>query len=331
VGFAIGASWVGKTALTITSGPGMALKTEMIGLAVMCEIPLVIVDVQRGGPSTGLPTKVEQGDLLHSVFAHPGDAPKIVMAATTIEECFHMMVTARKMAEAFRMPVIVLTDANLGTGQCPFDYPDPQEEWLSPPVDQSPWPEGVRPYDWDKETGLSRRAIPGMKGGRHVLTSLAHNEYSRIAYAAAANQHAMVMRSKKLAAVKKSLKPPKVFGPPDGDLLVVGWGSTRGAMEEAVERLQKEGKRVSTLQLRFLSPLEPGLKEIVRRFKRVMTIEINYSDDPGATEGRRTSQLATLLRAETLVDVDCWSRVPGQPLPPGWMEKAIRDRLQGVV
>ena len=158
-GFAIGASYAGKCALTITSGPGMALKTELLGLASMCEIPLVVVDVQRGGPSTGLPTKVEQADLLHSIFAHPGDAPKIVMSASTIEDCFYSVITARKIAETFRMPVIVFSDANLSTGQQPYPRPKFKQEWLTPPFDQSPIPKGKKPYDWDPETGLSQRFI----------------------------------------------------------------------------------------------------------------------------------------------------------------------------
>ena len=320
-GFAIGASYAGKTAITITSGPGMALKTEMLGLAVMAEIPLVVVDVQRGGPSTGLPTKVEQGDLLSSLFGMPGDSPKVVMAASSIEECFHFIITARKLAEAFCTPVIVLTDANLATGQTSFPRPDPNEDWLSPPVDQSPWKEGVAPYAWDPETGLSRRPIPGQAGGAFVLTGLAHDEKSHIAYESAINQRSMRMRSRKMAALQKTLKPPEVHGDPEGDLLVVGWGSTRSAIDEAVDRIRKDGRKVGSLCLRFLSPMEPGLKEIFARYKRVMTIEINYSDDLGDPlideETRRYSQLAWLLRAHTLVDVDCWSRVPGQPLPPG--------------
>ncbi len=142
IGFAIGASYAGKTACTITSGPGMALKTEMIGLAVMAEVPLVIVNVQRGGPSTGLPTKVEQGDLLSALYGAPGDSPNIVLAAATISECFHFVVMARKLAESFRGPVIMLTDANLGTGVQPIERPDVTEEWFATPLDQS---------DWDRE------------------------------------------------------------------------------------------------------------------------------------------------------------------------------------
>jgi len=331
VGFAIGASYAGKTAVTITSGPGMALKTELIGLAVMAEIPLVIVNVQRGGPSTGLPTKVEQGDLLSSIFGHPGDAPKIVIAPATIEECMHFMVTARKLAETFRTPVIVLTDANLATGQAPFPYPDLTEDWLSPPVDQADWSPNVRPYEWDAKTGLSQRPIPGQKGGEYVLTGLAHDEDSHIAYESHINQYTTAMRSRKLATLKKSLQPPTPFGAPEGDLLVVGWGSTRGAIEEAVTRLRSDGLLVSSLHLRFLSPMEPGLKDIFGKFKRVITVEINYSDDVSEDmddETRRPSQLAFLLRATTLVDVQSWSRIPGQPLPPGMIVDAIRGLLE---
>jgi len=334
VGFAIGASYAGKTAVTITSGPGMALKTEFLGLAVMSEIPLVVVDVQRGGPATGLPTKVEQGDLLSSLFGQPGDTPKVVMAPSSHEECFHFIVTARKLAESFRTPVFVLTDANLATAQACFTRPQLNEEWLSPPVDQSPWKEGAPPYAWDPETGLSRRPVPGQPGGNYVLTGLAHDEQSHIAYESAINQHAMEMRSRKMGALLKALKPPEVYGDEDGDLLVVGWGSTRGAIEEAVDRVRRDGHRAGFVCLRFLSPLEPGLAEIFSRYRRVMTVEINYSDDPvdspEPTYGRRYAQLAWVLRAETLVDVDCWSRVPGQPLPPQMIEAALRSRLEGA-
>jgi 2-oxoglutarate ferredoxin oxidoreductase subunit alpha len=331
IGFALGASYAGKTPVTVTSGPGLALKTEFIGLAVMAELPIVIVVVQRGSPSTGLPTRVEQGDLLAAVFGEPGDAPKVVMAPTTIEECFHFMITARKLAETFRGPVLVLTDANLATGQQPFPRPVVQEEWMSPPVDQSDWDESVAAFDWDKATGLSARPIPGQRGGNYVLTGLAHDERSKVAYESATNQRAMSMRSRKLLTLRKTLKPPTVYGDDEGDLLIVGWGSTRGAIEEAVDRVRAEGGRVSSLMIRFLSPLEPGLKQIFERFKKVMTVEINYSDDindPVITEvNRKHAQLAFLLRAQTLVDVDCWSRVPGVPLAPGMILDEIRSKL----
>ncbi|MCA8977838.1 MAG: 2-oxoacid:acceptor oxidoreductase family protein, partial [Planctomycetes bacterium] len=195
--FAVGASYAGKTACTITSGPGLALKTELLGLAVMAEVPLVLVLVQRGGPSTGLPTKVEQGDLLASLYGQPGDTPKIIIAPATIEESFHFVITARKLAESFRMPVMLLTDANLATGVQPIPRPEVQVDWLSPPLDQSPWQQGVTAYDWDEDTGLSPRPIPGQKGGEYVLTGLAHTRKAKVAYDPDSNQTGCAMRSRK--------------------------------------------------------------------------------------------------------------------------------------
>jgi 2-oxoglutarate ferredoxin oxidoreductase subunit alpha len=331
IGFAIGASYAGQTACTITSGPGMALKTEMTGLAVMAEIPLVIVDVQRGGPSTGLPTKIEQGDLLSSLYGAQGDAPKVVIAAATIAECLHFVCLARKIAESFRTPVILLTDANLATGVQPIPRPEVNEDWFPPPLDQSAWDKNVAAYDWDEKTGMSERPIPGMQGGEYILTGLAHNRHSKIAYDSTSNQEGMNMRSRKLAALAATLKPPEVHGEPEGDLLVVAWGSTLGAVEEAIDVARAEGKSVSSLHLRFLSPLEPGLKKIFKGFKKVMTIELNYSDDPEAPmiteENRRYAQLAHLLRAHTLMDIDCWSAVPGHPLSPQRIGKVIDAHL----
>jgi len=330
-GVAIGASFAGKVAFTITSGPGLALKTEFLGLAIMTEVPLVVVDVQRGGPSTGLPTKVEQSDLLAATFGQTGDAPHVVMAPATMEECFQSMITARRIAEAFRCVVIVLTDANLATGQQPFPRPELQTEWFSGPADLSAVPEGTLPYDWDAKLGLSNRMIPGQPNGMHVATGLSHDERSKIAYDSETHQRACNMRSRKMAVLQSTLKPPPVHGEATGDLLVVGWGSTMGTIEEAVDRARSEGLAVSSLHLRFLSPMEPGLKDIFAKFKKVMTVEINYSDeltDPYITEeNRRRGQLSWLLRAQTLVDVDCWTRVPGEPLQPGKILQAIREKL----
>jgi 2-oxoglutarate ferredoxin oxidoreductase subunit alpha len=331
VGVALGASWAGKVAFTITSGPGLALKTEFVGLATMAEIPLVVVDVQRGGPSTGLPTKVEQSDLLAAIFGQPGDAPHVVLAPATIEECFHCMITARRLAEAFRMPVIVLSDANLATGVQPFPRPLLDTEWQATAPDQRPVPAGTRPYEWDARSGLSARIVPGQPGGMHTVTGLSHDESSRVAYTADVHQRAARMRSRKLAVLQQSLIAPRVNGDESGDLLVVGWGSTKGAIEEAVDRARAQGLPVSSLHLTFLSPLEPGLRQIFGRFKNVMTVEINYSDsldDPFITEeNRRRGQLAWLLRAHTLVDVDCWTRIFGEPLRPGAIVEAMRSKL----
>jgi 2-oxoglutarate/2-oxoacid ferredoxin oxidoreductase subunit alpha len=291
-----------------------------------------VLDVQRGGPSTGLPTKVEQSDLLAAIFGQPGDAPHVVMAPATIEECFHSMVTARRLAEAFRTLVIVLTDANLATGVQPFPRPVLDPAWQAPPPDQTPVPEGLRPYDWDPRTGLSRRFIPGQPGGAFTATGLAHDERSRVAYEMEINQRGSEMRSRKMAVLQQMLQRPEIYGPAEGELLVVGWGSTKGAIEEAVDRARAEGLSVSSTHLTFLSPLQPGLKEIFSRFRKVMTVEINYSDEPDApyitAENRRRGQLAWLLRAHTLVDVDCWTRVPGEPLRPGNILAGIRPHAQ---
>jgi 2-oxoglutarate ferredoxin oxidoreductase subunit alpha len=333
--FAIGASYAGKCAVTITSGPGYSLKQEAIGLAVMAEIPLVVVNVQRGGPSTGQPTKVEQGDALAAIFGSHGDAPKVVMAPCSIEDCFYSVITARKIAETFGMVVVVLSDASLSTAQQPFPRPAFSEDWLAPPVDQTPVPPGARPYDWDPVTGLSRRFQPGQPLGMHTLTGLAHDRASKVAYDPAINEEGLRARSLKLAALQKTLLPPPVFGGGDGeagDLLLVGWGSTMGAIEEAVTRLRAEGLAVSSMHLRFLQPMPSGIREILKRFKRVMTIEGNWSDkledELIDEDNRRYSALAMMLRSRFLVDVDCWSEARGQPIKPGDICRAARQKLQ---
>ncbi|MHA1530339.1 MAG: 2-oxoacid:acceptor oxidoreductase subunit alpha [Alphaproteobacteria bacterium] len=330
--FAIGASYAGKCAVTITSGPGLSLKQESLGLAVMAEIPLVVVDVQRGGPSTGQPTKAEQGDLLAACFGGHGDAPKVVMAASSIEDCFYSIITARKIAETFNMVVVVLSDASLATAQQPFPRPRFNEDWLAPPVNQSAIPEGVRPYDWDPRTGLATRFIPGQPGGMHCLTGLAHDRLSHVAYDPEVNEEGMRNRSRKLAAFQKTLKTPPVFGGDDGELLLVGWGGTCGAIEEAVEILRAKGHRVSSLHLKFLQPMASGIGDVLRRFERVMAVENNWSDAPDddliGEENRRYSNLAWLLRARCLVDVDCWGEVRGQPLKPGAIVKAALGKVE---
>jgi 2-oxoglutarate ferredoxin oxidoreductase subunit alpha len=329
--FAIGASYAGKCAVTITSGPGYSLKQEGIGLAVMAEIPLVVVDVQRGGPSTGQPTKPEQGDLLSVLFGTHGDAPKIVLAVSGIEDCFYAMITARRIAETFNTVVIVLSDGSLATAQQPFPRPAFSEDWLAPPVDQSPVPEGARPYDWDEATGIFRRFIPGQPGGMHTVTGIAHDRDSHVAYDAASNEDGLRHRSLKLAALQRTLTCPEVFGDPDGDLLVVGWGSTKGAIEEAVAGLRAEGHRVASLHLRFIQPLPSGIGEILRRFARVITVEANWSDSPDDAlideDNRRYAALAMLLRSRYLVDVGCWTESRGRPFKPGTIRAALLDEL----
>jgi len=330
--FAIGASYAGKCAVTVTSGPGYSLKQEAIGLAVMGEIPLVVINVQRGGPSTGQPTKVEQGDLMTTIFGSHGDAPKVVIAPATIEDCFYSVITARKIAETFNMVVVVLSDASLGSSQQPFPRPQFSEAWLAPPIDQSEIPAGQKPYDWNAKTGLARRFIPGQPGGMHTLTGLAHDRLSHVAYDPDSNEIGLRARSLKLAALQKTLKTPPVFGDAKGDLLVIGWGSTKGAIEEAVTNLRAQGRKVSSLHLTFLQPMASGIKEIMQKFKKVMTIEGNWSDSPQDEiideTNRRHSALAMLLRSRYLIDVDCWSEVRGQPIKPATIERVILEKLK---
>jgi 2-oxoglutarate ferredoxin oxidoreductase subunit alpha len=332
--FAIGASYAGKCAVTITSGPGYSLKQEGIGLAVMAEIPLVVVNVQRGGPSTGQPTKAEQGDLLTAIYGSHGDAPKIVMAVCDIEDCFYAMLTARKLAETFNTVVVVLSDASLATAQQPFPRPRFDPDWLAPPLDQTPVPEGAKPYDWDRLTGIARRFVPGQPRGMHTVTGLAHDRASKVAYDPEINEEGLRNRSLKLVALQKSLRTPDVFGDPEGDLLVVGWGSTKGVIEEAVERLRAEGRRVSSLHLRFIQPMPSGVGEVLRRFRSVLTVEGNWSDRPDDAlvdaDSRRYAALAMMLRSRFLVDVDCWTQSRGQPIKPAAVVQALRARLAAL-
>jgi 2-oxoglutarate ferredoxin oxidoreductase subunit alpha len=244
------------------------------------------------------------------------------------------MITARKIAETFNTVVVVLTDANLASAQQPFPRPRLSPDWHCPPFDQSPVKDGALAYDWDATTGMARRFVPGQPGGMHTLTGLAHNRASRVAYDSAVNQEGIKARSLKLAALQKTLKAPPVHGDGEGDLLVVAWGSTRGAIEEAVDRLRAQGHRVSSLHLKFIQPMASGIREAMAGFKQVMTIENNWSDrledELIDADNRRYTELATLLRARFLVDVDCWSEVKGQPLKPGAVEKVVLDKLKSM-
>jgi 2-oxoglutarate ferredoxin oxidoreductase subunit alpha len=253
------------------------------------------------------------------------------MAVSSIEDCFYSMITARKIAETFNMVVVVLSDASLATAQQPFPRPNFREDWLAPPIDQTPVPEGAKPYDWDPLTGIARRYVPGQPGGMHTITGLAHDRASKVAYDPSINEEGLRMRSLKLAALQKTLKTPPVYGDQDGDLLVVGWGSSQGVIEEAVDRLRAEGLKVSSLHLRFLQPMASGIGDIMKRFRKVMTIEGNWSDRKEDelidADNRRYSALAMMLRSRYLVDVDCWSEARGQPIKPANVVEALREKL----
>ncbi len=299
-GVAIGASYAGKVAFTITSGPGLALKTEFLGLAVMTEMPLVVVDVQRGGPSTGLPTKVEQSDLLAALFAQPGDAPHIVIAPATIEECFHVMITARRLAEAFRTVVMVLSDANLATGVQPFPRPDARRALAGRSRSISRrCPTGTKPYDVGSgDRAVAPRSCPGQPGGMYT----AHRARRTTRGARWRTAPASISAARRCAAASSRCcrRLLDAAGRVRRRPTATCWSSA-GAARRARSRKRwtaraPRGCAVSSLHLRFLSPLEPGLKEIFARFEQVMTVEINYSDEPGdpyiTEENRRRGQLA---------------------------------------
>jgi 2-oxoglutarate ferredoxin oxidoreductase subunit alpha len=241
------------------------------------------------------------------------------------------MITARKIAETFGMVVVVLSDASLATAQQPFPRPKFSEDWLAPPVDLTPVPAGAKPYDWDPVTGIARRFVPGQPNGMHTITGLAHDRNSKVAYDPSINEEGLRMRSLKLATLQKTLKAPTVYGADEGELLLVGWGSTQGVIEEAVDRLRAKGHAVASLHLRFIQPLPSGIREILRRFERVMTIEGNWSDciEDEMIDGdnRRYAALAMMLRARFLVDVDCWSEARGQPIKPGQVAAVALAKL----
>ncbi len=324
VGVAVGASFAGTPSFTVTSGPGLALKSEFIGLAIMAETPLVVMDIQRGGPSTGMPTKVEQSDLMIAVYGAHGDAPRIVVAPSCIEECFYIVKTARSIADSLRTVVVILSDGFLATGVQSF--PKPNLSGLAKRADRTNTAplENFLPYNWDPKTGISPRSVPGQKGGEYRATGLNHTTAGKVSYKAEDNQLAHEMRSKKLQTLYETLEPPKVFGDTEGDLLLIGWGSTRGVIEESVTNARSKGKKVSALHLRFLSPFEPGIQEIGQKFKKIIVVEMNYSD-PAGTYPRRYGQLATMLRAHTLLDIDSCGRAFGQPYRPLDIEKVINE------
>jgi len=193
-------------------------------------------------------------------------------------------------------------------------------------------PEGMKPYDWDPVTGIARRFVPGQPGGMHTLTGLAHDRASKVAYDATSNEEGLRHRSLKLAALQKTLKTPEVFGDRTGELLVIGWGSTKGTIEEAVARARKEGLAVSSMHMKYIQPMPSGIREILKGFERVMTVETAWSDLPEDElideDNRRYSPLALILRSRFVVDIDCWGQARGQPIKPGALLEVIRKKLQ---
>ncbi len=314
---AIGASFGGALGATGTSGPGIALKGEAIGLAISIELPLVILDVQRAGPSTGMPTKTEQSDLLQAVWGRNGDSPACVLAASSPGDCFEVTVEACRIAAHYMTPVLVLTDGYLGNGAEPWKIPSVAD--MEPfPVEFHTDPEGFHPSLRGGKTPLARVwAVPGTPGTEHRIGGLEKGyDSGNISYVPDNHQKMTDLRSQKILSIADGLPEATMDqGDDSGDLLVIGWGSTFGALSQAVRRCRADGLKVSHMHLRHIWPLRRGVADAMRRFAEVMVPEMN------------AGMLSKLLRAETLVDARGYNQVTGQPFKVADVEREIRARL----
>jgi 2-oxoglutarate ferredoxin oxidoreductase subunit alpha len=313
VGAAIGASYGGALGMTGTSGPGMALKSEAINLAVMVELPLVVVDVQRAGPSTGMPTKTEQADLLQVLFGRNSDSPIPVVAPATPAECFDYAIEAWRLAQKYMTPVAYLSDAFLATGAEPWRVPA-VEDLPRIRFDTRTEREGFWPYLRDETTLARPWAVPGTPGLEHRIGGLEKQDVTGAVSYDPENHHRMqVLRAEKIARIANDIPELQVHGPAEGDLLIVGWGSSYGALRSATERLLADGRRVAHAHLRHLNPFPTNTGEVLSRYRRVLVPEVNLG------------QLVLLLRARYLVDAVPFNRVRGKPFRIAEIEEqAIR-------
>ncbi|MDD2806714.1 MAG: 2-oxoacid:acceptor oxidoreductase subunit alpha [Elusimicrobiales bacterium] len=311
----VGAAFAGELAATGTSGPGLSLKIEAIGLGVITELPMVIVNVQRGGPSTGLPTKTEQSDLLQAVFGRHGESPLAVLAASSPADCFTTTLEAARLAVKYMTPVIVLSNSYLSNGSEPFRIPKLSElpKFDLPPL---PAPEAFKPYLRDPATLARPWAWPGLKGYEHRIGGLEKADVTgAISYDPENHQKMTDIRAAKIAGIAREIPPTRLNGPESGDLLVLGWGSTYGAIIEAMGEARKAGLTVSSAHLRNLWPLPPDLGAILKRFRRVLVPEEN------------TGQLRLLLRSEYLLEPLGLNKVQGQPLNADEILAKIKEVL----
>ena len=311
---AIGASFGGALGFTSTSGPGLALKTEAIGLAVMLELPLVIADVQRGGPSTGLPTKTEQADLLMAMFGRNGESPLPIVAAATPADCFNMVYEAARIAIKYMTPVIFLSDGFIANGAEPWKMPHVNELADIKAVFRTD-PEGFFPYMRD-ENMARPWVIPGTPGMEHRIGGLEKDHLTgNISYDPKNHEEMVKTRALKIKNIENDIPLLKVDGESEGELLVLGWGSPYGAITSAVENLRSKGIKVSTAHLRYLNPFPKNLGETLKRFKKVLIPEINLG------------QLAFMIRAQYLLDVISLPKVQGQPFKSSEIEAKIKEIL----
>jgi 2-oxoglutarate/2-oxoacid ferredoxin oxidoreductase subunit alpha len=312
IGAAIGAAFGGALGLTASSGPGIALKSEAMGLAVMVELPLVVVDVQRGGPSTGLPTKTEQSDLLQVMFGRNGDAPMPVVAPATPAECFEMAIEASRLALKYMTPVTYLSDAYLANGSEPWRVPD-LEDLPDISVPNHTDPATFRSYARDPVTLARPWAVPGTPGLEHRIGGLEKADVTgTVSYDPDNHQRMTDLRARKVAGIAEDIPELAVAGPERGDLLILGWGSTYGSLRTATERLQRQGHSVAHAHLRHLNPFPRNTGEVLSAYRRVLIPEIN------------NGQLRLLIRARYLVDAVGLDRVRGKPFAVPEVESAAR-------
>ncbi len=276
----IGAAFAGHLAVTSTSGPGFALKSEALGLSVMAELPLVVVNVQRGGPSTGLPTKTEQSDLLQTLYGRNGESPLVVLAASTPSDCFYYAFLAAKIALERMVPVVLLTDGFLGNGSEPWRVPSISElPSIKPRIAKNP--ELFKAYRRDPETLAREWAIPGMEGFQHRIGGLEKNIAGGVSHDPENHQINTELREQKVARVAEMIPELKVLGEPEGDLLVVGWGGTYGHMISSVREMQKNGKKVSLAHFNYIKPLPKNTAEVFSKFKKIVVCELNQGQFAG--------------------------------------------------
>src|SRR3984957_3909788 len=315
---AIGAAYAGALGITSTSGPGMALKTEALGLAVAVELPLVICDIQRGGPSTGLPTKTEQADLLQALYGRNSEAPIPVLAPSSPGDCFWIALEASRIAIKYMVPVIILSDGYLANGA---------EPWKVPTVDQLPEipvhfetnPEGFLPYRRDPVTLSRPWAVPGTPGLEHRIGGIEKQDVTgNINYEPLNHEHMVRLRAAKVESVANDIPPIVVEGDESGDLLIIAWGSTHGPITAALNAQREKGRKVGHVHLRYLNPLPRDLGEIISRYKKVLVPEMNMG------------QLLMILRAKYLVDAQGYNKIQGKPFKTSEIEQKIEQMLDLV-
>jgi len=324
ISMAIGASYAGRVAVTGSSGPGIALKTEALGWAVMAEMPLVIVDVQRGGPSTGMPTSIEQSDLNIACFGGHGDAPRVVIAPASVEDCFYMAIEAVNIARQYSVPVVMLTDQGIATRIEAFIEPNLEKVCQDITPDLTPVPTH-KPYDLNAKDGITHHVKPGTQivdGKYPIATGLEHDEFGHPTGSPKLHMQMNAKRRKKLQALGATLPVPKIYGPSEGNVLLVGWGSTEGPIREAVDRARAAGASVSSVHIRHINPLPPGLENIFSGFNHIFVVEMNDEGLYGF------GQFGALLRSRY-----CDAKIQGITKTDGltWKVKEILERAKTTV